>query len=129
MSSNLGFVAHATERHSHELATERARHRTTKRRLPDSRRTDQTEDLSVQSADKRHHRDEVEDSVLDLVESVVVGVENGAGARDVEHFVGALRPRDRHDPVYEIAGNRKFGRHRRHPSQLSQLAQRPLFYG
>ena len=54
----------------------------------------------------------------------MIGIENGARACDVQHLVGTLCPRDRHDPVYEVPGNRELGRHRRHPAQFPQLAQR-----
>ena len=57
----------------------------------------------------------------------MVGIKNGASSGDIEHFVGAFAPWDGDDPVDEVSRHREFRRHRRHPPQLSQLAQRPLF--
>src|SRR2546423_7145550 len=128
MAANLRLVTHATQRHAHELAAERSRDRPTKRSLSYARRSDQAENLAIESPDERHDGNEVEYSVLDLVETVVVGIENAACMGDIQHFVGALGPRNGDDPVYEISCNRKFRRHRWHSPQLSQLAQSPFLH-
>src|SRR5207237_10713330 len=74
MAADLRLVAHATQRHPHELAAKRTGDRPTKRGFPHARRPDQAENLSIESTDERHHRNEVQYPVLDLVESIVVGV-------------------------------------------------------
>src|SRR6185436_10243359 len=119
-------VAHPTQRHADELSPEGAGNRTAEGSLADSGRADEAEDLAVEAPNERHDGDEVEDSVLDLVEAVVIGVQNSAGVRNVEDLVGALAPWDGDDPVDEIAGDCELGRHWRHTAQLSKLAQRSL---
>src|SRR6185436_2899024 len=127
VTADLGFVPYTTQRHAYELASEGTGDGPAKRSLADARRTNEAENLSIKSSDQRHHCDEVEDSVLHLIEPVVVGVQNRTCVSDIEDLVGALVPRDGDDPVYEITGDRKFGRHWRHPPQLSQLSECSLF--
>src|ERR1700716_3603415 len=51
----------------------------------------------------------------------MIGIENGPRVRHVEYLVGALCPRNRDDPVDEIARHSEFRRHRRHAAKLPQL--------
>src|SRR5687767_9747342 len=128
MAADLSLVAHATERHANELPTKRARYGASQRCLADTWRADEAEDLSVESADERQHRDEVENAVLHFVEPVMIGVQNSACVRDVEDFVSPLSPRDGHDPVDEVASHGELRRHRRHPPKLSQLSKCSFLY-
>ena len=107
VTTELGLVAHATEGDAHELAAER-RARPTRRatscRRPEgptsariapapaaapARRVDHAA-LGAQLA----HRQVLDDAVLHVVETGVVGVEDRARVTDVELLVGARAPRD-----------------------------------
>ena len=99
MTANLRFVAHAAERHAHELAAERARDRSAERRLAHTWRPNETENRTIEPLDEREHADVVEHALLHVVEPVVILVEHLPRVRDVEHVVGALGPRQRDDPV------------------------------
>ena len=103
MSANLGFVAHSAKRHANELASKRAGDRAAERSLANARRSDKTKDLSIETADQRQHGDEVEDAILHFLETVVILVEDSSRVRDIEHLVRALVPRNRNDPVDEVA--------------------------
>src|SRR5206468_9593842 len=83
MTADLGLVAHAAERHAHELAAERPRDRLADRRLAGAGRADEREDgarlavgldapLLAQLADG----DVLDDAVLHVLEPGVVGVEH-----------------------------------------------------
>ena len=101
--ANLGFVAHAAQRHADELASERARDRAAERCLADARRSDEAENRSFDPPTSDSTRDVVEDAILHFLETVVILVENRPRVRDVEDVVGALGPRKRDDPVDEVA--------------------------
>ena len=58
----------------------------------------------------------------------MIRVQNRARAGYVEDFVSPFAPRNRHDPIDEIAGDREFGGHWRHPAKLSELSKSPLLY-
>jgi hypothetical protein len=112
VSANLGLVAHATERHAHELPSHRACDRTAERRLAHAGRPNETEDRSVEALHQREHADVVEHALLHVLEPVVVLVEHASRVRHVEHVVGALLPRERGDPVQVGARDARLGRHR-----------------
>ena len=122
MAADLGLVAHAAERHAHELAPECAGDRAAERRLADAWRPDETQNGAFHALDQRQHADVVEDAILHFLEAVVILVEDPPRVRDVEHVVGPLGPRQRDDPVDEIPGDRGLGGERRHPAQLAHLA-------
>src|SRR5688500_6104724 len=63
----------------------------------------------------------VEDALLDLFQTVVVLVEHASRVRNVEHVVGALRPRQCRNPVEVVARDRGLRRKRRRPAEASQL--------
>ena len=109
MAAYLGFVTHAAQCHPDEPAAERARNGASKRRLAYTRRTDKAQYLPFDMANQRKHRDEIEDSLFDFVEPVVILVEYLAGMRNVEHIVASLVPRDADDPVDEIPRHCELG--------------------
>ena len=121
VAPDLGLVAHAAERHAHELPSHRARDRTPERCLADTGRSDETEDRTVEPLDERQHADVVEHAVLHVVETVMILIEHAARVRDVEDVIGALLPRQGDDPVEVGADNTRFGGDRRELPQPTQL--------
>ncbi len=95
MAADLGLVAHAAERHAHELAAGGARDRLAERGLADARRADEAEDRPLQLADQALHRQVLEDALLHLLEPVVVLLEDLLRLLDVELVLGVLVPRER----------------------------------
>src|SRR4029078_2743032 len=101
--TDLGLVAHAADRDPHERPSARARHRFAERRLSDTWRADERKDRSrsppahraeVALATQPAHREELEDAVLDRVETFVVGVEHAARLDEVALLGRVHAPRD-----------------------------------
>ena len=76
VAADLGFVAHAAERHAHELAAHRLRDGPRQRGLADAGRADETQDRALQRRVELAHGEELEDAVLDLLEPGVLVVEH-----------------------------------------------------
>ena len=124
MAADLRFVAHAAERHAHELAAGRLGDRLAERGLADAGRADEAEDRAGQLVGALLHGEIFDDALLDLVEAEVVGVEERLRGRQVLLDLRLLLPRNRQQPVEVVAHHRRLGRHRRHLPQLLQLAER-----
>ena len=110
VTADLGLVAHAAQRHAHELASKRAGNRLADRCLADAGRADEGEDRTrasvvsdVTVGAQLPHRQVLDDPFLDVLETGVVGVEHLARIHRVELVLGALRPRHRQQPV-EVVG-------------------------
>ena len=69
VTANLGLVAHAAERHAHELAAERIGNGLGERRLADPRRAEKTEDRSLHVRIQLANRQILEHAVLHLLEA------------------------------------------------------------
>ena len=126
VTADFGLVAHAAERHAHELAPGRPRDRLAERGLADAGRPDQAQDRSGQLVGARLHREILDDAVLDLLQSVVIVVEHGLRRDQILLDLGLLVPRDRQQPVEIVAHDGRFRGHRRHLAQLLQLVLRLL---
>jgi hypothetical protein len=100
VAADLGLVAHAAERHAHELAPVAPGDRLADRGLAGAGRADQREDGAgaASSCMPRSTRsfltaEVLDDPVLDVLETGVVGVEHRARVDRVELLVGPLGPR------------------------------------
>ena len=122
MAADLGFVAHAAERHPHELSAEGARDRPPERRFANSRRPDQAQNRPVDALDEREHADVVENPVLHVLEAMVILVEHAPRVGDVHDVVGSLGPRQRENPFHVAADDSRFGRERRQAPQPARFA-------
>ena len=89
VAADLGLVTHATERHPDELASQRPGDGLAERRLADARRADQREhgpgpatahDSEAASLAAAADGEVLEHAVLHVLEAVVVGVQDFAGA-------------------------------------------------
>ena len=83
MAADLGLVAHAAERHAHELAAGRLGDRLAERGLADAGRADEAEDRPLQLVRAALHGEVFDDPLLDLVEAVMIGVEHLLGEGEV----------------------------------------------
>src|SRR5262245_60395324 len=105
MTADFGLVAYAAEREPHELAVHRAGDRFRERGLADSRRSGKREDGRLRLLHQGADREELEDALLDLLETVMVFVENLFGALQIAALARLLLPGDRDQPVEVIARN------------------------
>ena len=121
MAANFSLVAHAAQRHAHELAAGRLGDRHAERSLADARRSDEAEDRALGILDQLAHGEELEDALLDLLQAVVVFVQDLLGVVDAADFLGFLLPRHGQQPVEIVAGDGRFGRHGRHRFELLEL--------
>ena len=76
VAADLGLVAHAAERHAHELAAGRLRDRLAERGLADAGRPDQAQDRPGQLVGALLHGEILDDALLDLLQAVVIVVED-----------------------------------------------------
>jgi hypothetical protein len=111
VTTDLGFVAHTTQSHAHELAAGGTRHALAERGLADPRRPDQAQDRRLDLIDALLHGQVLEDAVLDLLQTEVVFIEHTLGMRQVVFDLGLLRPRQADQGVDEVAHHSGFGRH------------------
>jgi hypothetical protein len=122
VAADLGLVAHAAQRHAHELAAGGAGHALAQRGLAHARRAHQAQDGRLDLVDALLHREVFEDAVLDLVQAVVVFVEHVLGIGQVVLDLGLLAPGQVDQGVDVVAHHGGFGRHGRHQLELLQLA-------
>ena len=128
MAADLRLVADAAERHADELAVERAGDRLADRRLAGAGRPDQGEDrarllvgLDAPLLTELAHRDVLDDAVLDVLETGVVGVEHLAAGLRVEPLLGADAPRHGQEPVHVAADRLRLGRALPHALEAGKL--------
>ena len=76
VAADLRLVAHAAERHAHELAIRRARDRLAERRLADAGAPTRHRIGAFSLVDALLHRQVLDDALLDLLQPVVIGVED-----------------------------------------------------
>jgi hypothetical protein len=112
VTADLRLVAHAAERHAHELAAGRLGDRLAERGLADTGRADKAEDRAGQLVGAVLHREILDDALLDLLKPIVIVVENILRLRQVLLDLRLLVPRDREQPVEIVAHHGCFGRHR-----------------
>src|SRR4029450_12192948 len=77
VTTDLGLVAHAAERHAYEFASRRPRDRLAERGLADAGRADQAQYRAGQLVGARLHREILNDAILHLLESIVIVIECG----------------------------------------------------
>ena len=124
VAADLRFVAHAAQRHPHEIAAGRLRDRLAERRLADARRPDKAENRTAHLLHAVLHREIFEDAILHLLKAVMIVVQHRFGGDDVAFHLRRLLPRNRQHPVEIVTHDGRFSRHRRHCLQLLQLSQR-----
>ncbi len=123
MSANFGFIAHAAQRQAHVLAVGGSRDRLAQRGLAHPGRAHQAQHGSLELLDALLHGQILEDTLLDLLEAVVVLVEHLVRMRQVVLDPGTLLPGHAHHPVEVGTHHGGFRRTRRHHLELAQLLQ------
>src|SRR5690606_579993 len=118
VTTDFGFVADATKGHTHELATGRLGNRLAKRGLADARRADEAEDRALERAGTGLDSQILKNTLLDLLQTVVIGVENLFGQGQVTLDLGLLAPWQAKQGVEVIPNDGRFGRHRAHTLEL-----------
>src|SRR5882724_10063194 len=121
VAADLGLVAHAAQRHAHELPAGGTRDRLAERGLAHAGRPDQTEDGPLGVADQALHREVLEDALLHLLEAEVVVLEDLLRLFDVELVLGVLVPGQGDQPVDVVTDDGRLGGHGRHHLELLQL--------
>jgi hypothetical protein len=91
------------------------------------RRPDEAQDRSLELVDALLDREILDDSLLDLLESVVVGVEHLDRGREILADLALLAPGQREQRVDVVAHDRRLGRHRRHHLELLEFGERLAF--
>ena len=114
VAADFGLVAHAAERHPHQLSAERLSDRTCERRLADARRPDEAEDRALDVRIELADGEVLENAVFHFLEARVVRVEDVLGDHQVDDVVGPLVPRQRDEPVEIGPRHRVLGRGNRH---------------
>ena len=121
MAADLGFVTHPAQADADELAPGRPRDRLAEAGLAHARRADEAHDRPLQLFRALLHRQILDDPLLDLFQSVVVGVEDRLGLGQILLDARLDAPRDRQQPVEVVPHHGRLGRHRRHRLQLLDL--------
>ena len=134
--ADLRLVAHAAERHAHELASGGAGDRLADRGLAGAWRSDQGEDgpglgvgLYPSVGAQLAHGQVLGDAVLDVLQAGVVGIEYLARGDRVQALLRALVPRHGDQPVQVGADHARLARLLAHALQARELLQGLLVHG
>ncbi len=100
---DLGFVTHAADAETIELASQRIGYRTADGRLADAGWTNQQHDRPGNLPGQRAHTQELDDAVLHIGQPFVIAIELLAGLVDVEVIDRVLTPWQRSQGVEVIA--------------------------
>ena len=92
MTADLGLVVDAAQADTDELASQRLGDALAQRGLAGSRGAGETEDRTLHVLLELADRQILEDSVLDLLEVVVIVIEHLAGAAEVQTISARLGP-------------------------------------
>ena len=122
MAADLALVADAAERDADELTARGAGDRLAERGLAHARGANEAEDRPLQLLRALLDGEVFDDTFLDLLEPVMIGVEHLLGVVQILLDARLGAPRDRQHPVEVIAHDGGLGRHRRHVLELLELA-------
>src|SRR5205823_13554855 len=92
VTADLGLVAHAAERHAHEVAAGRPRDRLAERGLADAGRSDQTQDRATQLVGALLHGEILDDALLDLLQAKRIVIQDRLRGLEVRLDLGLLVP-------------------------------------
>src|SRR6478672_9508750 len=132
MATNLGFVAYTAERHPDELPAERPGDGLPEGRLADTGRaheghhgtgTASANDLQATLGAAGPDGEILHDPVLDVIQTVVVGVQNLAGRDDIGGIGCRLAPGQLEDRVQPSAEITRLGARVAGSLQLADLAE------
>ncbi len=124
MAPDLRLVANAAERDPYELATHRARDRTTERRLADARRAREAEDRPARVLAELADAEELEDAILHDRQMRMIPIEDRARVVEPEPIDRLPIPGQIDDPVEIVPDDLGLGAVGMHPLEATQLAHR-----
>jgi hypothetical protein len=105
VSANLRLVAHTAKRHADIFSSDGAGDRLAEARLADTRWANKAENRRPKFvAGKLPHRDELHDTLLDLLQPVVILVQDPRGFFQVKPIFCLVRPRQLRQP-FEIGAD------------------------
>src|SRR6185295_9425413 len=84
VAADVGFIAHAAQRHTRKTASQARGNRLTQRSLADTRRADKAENRPAAQRIETADGEEFNDALLDLFEIVVIAIEDALGFSDVQ---------------------------------------------
>jgi len=123
VTADLRLVAHAAERDTVELPPEGPRDRPAERGLAHAGRADEAQDRVLAGRAHRLDGQVLENPVLHLFQTRMIGVQHSPRFRDVEVVRRLLAPRQRDQPVEVRPRHRVLGRRRRHLAEPVQLPE------
>src|SRR5262245_25708070 len=124
MPADFSLVAHAAKRYTDKLATQRFRNRPRQRRFADPRRADEAENWSLHGWIELANGQILDDAILRLFETGVIGVKNALGLDEIDHLISPPVPWQSDEPIEIRARDSVFRRGNRHLRQAIELAQR-----
>ena len=127
MAADLRLVVHAAETHPPELQSKGFCDALSKRSLTNARRAHETENRAAALRVQFSHGEEFENASFHLLESVVVLVQDGAGALDIDLLGIGLRPGHGNQPIEIGARHRILGGAVRHALEAREFAKRLFF--
>ncbi len=112
MTANFGLIAHPPQRHPYEFALQCLGDRLPKRRFADAGRTDQAENRPPDFFNQRLYRQIFKDTLLDLVQPIVIFFQNLFCLDQIVTITCCLIPRQRQQHFDIITYHGGFGRQR-----------------
>ncbi len=124
--ADLGFVMHAAQTHTGKLTAHTLGNGVGNAGLADARRADQTDNLPLDVLIQLAHGQQLQNTLLDLLQTVVLLVEHLAGVRLIQIILGGGVPRQRQAGIQIAANHAGLGRAALHPGQTVALLQQLL---
>src|SRR5262245_11447962 len=114
MPAYFGFVAHAAQAQTNELAPGRLGNRTPQTSLAHTGRANKTENRTLRSLDQLSYGEKFEYALFDLIQPVVIGFQNLLRRFDIAHLFGFRFLACRKQSVELVSRDGAFRRHRWH---------------
>ena len=121
MAADLGFVAHAAQRHLHELPSHCLGNRPHDGRLAHARRAREAQDGALHIVFHAQHRQVLDDALLHLFQPVVVFLQHAARAFEVQVVRRGLAPGQVENPLHIRTAHADFRRAGGHAAEPLQL--------
>ena len=126
MATDLRFIAQATQRDAGKLTAQSVRHALAERRLADPGRADEAQQRSFDILLQLDDRDEVEQPLLDLLQSEMLLVQDSLRRRQIDGVFAGLVPRQSENPIEIGSRDGVFRDHRRHLRKPLDFLERNL---
>ena len=121
MAADFGFIANAAERNADEFAACGVADGHSQRSLSHAGRPDEAQNRAFGIFHELTNSQKLKDALLDLLETVVLGVQNVLGGLDVANLLRTLLPGHGEQPIEIVAADGGFRGHRRHEFEALEL--------